>query len=51
MNRTHEIIESVAGNGSTQWSVVTINADTGRWIWKEDFTTLAEAKAWLTHAC
>jgi hypothetical protein len=51
MKKKHEIIEGVAGNGNTKWMVVTINVETGRYIWIEHFTSRAEAEAWLRSCC
>jgi hypothetical protein len=46
-NKRNELHEAVAGNGDTIYQVVTVNTETGQWIWIETFTTKAEAKAWM----
>jgi hypothetical protein len=48
---THkEMTTGVSGSGKTIYHVVTVCNVTGRWIHKETFKTLAEAKSWFKWA-
>jgi hypothetical protein len=47
MSKRNELMEGIGGNGNTVYMVVTINTETGEYLWIETFTRKAEALAWL----
>lgn len=51
IRKTHEIHEGVNGRGNTMWMVITINVDTGQYLWTEYFDNKAEAENWLEWVC
>jgi hypothetical protein len=46
-----ELHTGIAGNGSTKYMVVTVDAADGRWLHIESFATEAEALHWIKWAC
>lgn len=45
-----EMVEGIDGTGRTMWMVVTVDVETGRWIWTERFTSKREAECWMKWA-
>ena len=47
MTKKNILKEAVGGNGKTVYQVVTVNTETGQYIWIETFDRKSEAQAWM----